>query len=154
MRRLRLLVLGDEGSVAVLVPFLALGILLLGGLVIDGSALLNARGRAVAIAEEAARAGASAVDLTAAELRLLDDPDVRARVDDGYCSDAAELAKPAVVTCRWVETERVGGRPLIVHTEVTLEVEAGLLGMIGADMLTATGTGQAQPYDGRDEEED
>ncbi len=56
-RRLR----GDAGALAPAVPVLAFVLLLLGGLVIDASRLLNARGRAVAYAEEAARAGAGAI---------------------------------------------------------------------------------------------
>ena len=60
----------DDGSITPLVPILVLAFLMLGGLVIDGSRDLNARSDAQAYAEEAARAGAGAVDLTSDVLAL------------------------------------------------------------------------------------
>ena len=46
----------ERGSLAPAVPVIAMFLLLLGGLGVDGSRQLNARGQAVAFAEEAARA--------------------------------------------------------------------------------------------------
>ncbi|MCW2568947.1 MAG: hypothetical protein JWN54_3044 [Mycobacterium sp.] len=138
---------GDDGSIAPAVPILALMILLLGGLVVDGSRQLNARGRAVAYAEEAARAGASAVDLSRTDL-VLDEPEARVRVDD-YCSRV--LGSGEVTECGFVGIEEVGPddpRPIVVRTRVRLAIRAGLLGMVGVGRLTAGAEAKARPYEG------
>ncbi len=69
----------DAGTIAPAVPILVFVLLLLGGLVLDASRQLNARGRAVAYAEEAARAGASAIVLENPQLQL-DEDEARRRV--------------------------------------------------------------------------
>lgn len=46
---------------AVLMPILAVGMLSMAGLVVDGGAALSARGRAADVAQQAARAGADAL---------------------------------------------------------------------------------------------
>ena len=69
----------ERGSFAPALPIIAMCLLLLGGLVIDASRQLNARGEAVAFAEEAARAGAQAVDVAADDFAL-DERAARERV--------------------------------------------------------------------------
>jgi Flp pilus assembly protein TadG len=59
--------MGDRGSVALILAILTVGMLALAGLVIDGGAMLAARGRTADLAEQSARAGASAI--TPASLR-------------------------------------------------------------------------------------
>jgi hypothetical protein len=138
---------GEDGSIAPAVPILALMILLLGGLVVDGSRQLNARGRAVAYAEEAARAGASAVDLAQTDL-VLDESEARVRVDD-YC--ARVLGSGEVVECGFVRIEEVGPddpRPIVVRTKVRLRIRAGLLGIVGVTQLSAGAEAKARPYEG------
>jgi Flp pilus assembly protein TadG len=60
-------VVGDErGSVTMFVAVAAVGLLVLAGLVVDGSAKVRAVQRADRVAAEAARAAGQAIDLTAA----------------------------------------------------------------------------------------
>ncbi len=146
MRRLR----GDVGAIAPAVPILAFVLLLLGGLVIDASRLLNARGRAVAFAEEAARAGASAVEPGRSELAL--DRDTVAERVDAYC-DAVEQGDGGVSSCDLHAVQAVGGgdrRELVVVVQVGLEIPASLLGMVGVEVLRASARGSARPYEGVD----
>ncbi len=89
---------GERGSIAPAVPVIAMFLLLLGGLVIDASRQLNARGEAVAFAEEAARAGAQGVDIAADDL-VLDPALVRERVE-AYCRRVLQLGQ--VTDCRMV----------------------------------------------------
>ena len=141
----------ERGSLAPAVPIIAMFLLLLGGLVIDASRQLNARGEAVAFAEEAARAGAQGVDVAADDLAL-DNALVRERVTR-YCDRVLQLGQ--VTSCRFVTVEPVSGtdpRPLVVVTQVRTEIKTSLLGMIpGLDTLSATGDARARPYEGIDE---
>jgi len=139
----------ERGSLAPAVPMLAMMLLLLGGLGVDGSRQLNARGQAVAFAEEAARAGAQGVDIAADEL-VLDPSLARQRVDD-YC--AAVLKLGSVTSCEFVRIDPVSAtdpRPLVVVTEVQLEIDASLLGMVGVRTLGASAEAKARPYEGID----
>lgn len=138
----------DRGSIAPAIPIIALALLLLGGLVIDASRQLNARGEAVAFAEEAARAGVQAIRVNEfGEVELVA-REVPGRVAD-YC--ATVLAGSAVSSCRFVglEPAREGSRrPFTVVAEVELSVPASLLGMVGVRQLTASGSGRAEPAEG------
>ena len=138
---------GERGSIAPAVPIIALGLLLLGGLTIDGSRQLNARGEAVAFAEEAARAGAQGVDIDADDL-VLDEGLARQRVDQ-YCARVLQLGQ--VTDCRFVRIEQVSGsdhRRLVVVTHVATEIRTTLLGLVGTYSLTASGDARARPYEG------
>jgi hypothetical protein len=140
----------ERGSIAPAVPVIAMALLLLGGLGIDGSRQLNARGEAVAFAEEAARAGAQGVDVTASDLRL-DRALAEERVRS-YCARVEQLGQ--VESCEFVRIEPVSDddpRDLVVVTHVELQIEASLLGMIpGVDTLTASASARARPYEGID----
>lgn len=147
MRRLR----GDAGAIAPVVPVFAFVLLLLGGLVIDASRLLNARGRAVAFAEEAARAGASAI-LPGQSVLALDEGAMRARVQ-AYCDAVRADATGGVTYCAFERLREVGGgdaRRLVVEVQVRLAIPASLLGMVGVDVLRASAVGSARPYEGVD----
>ncbi len=148
--RLRAAVHQDDGTIAPAVPILVFVLLLLGGLVIDSSRQLNARGRAVAYAEEAARAGASAIVLEDPQLRL-DADEARRRVQD-YC-DSVE-ATGVVTRCTFEGIETVSAtddRRLVVRTRVELDLPATLLGLVGVRSLPAGGDGRARPYEGVDD---
>ena len=139
----------ERGSLAPAVPVIAMMLLILGGLGVDGSRQLNARGEAVAFAEEAARAGAQGVDVAADEL-VLDPALARQRVDD-YCARVVQLGQ--VLSCQFVRIDPVSGidsRPLVVVTEVHLQIQATLLGMIGVQNLDASAEARARPYEGID----
>jgi hypothetical protein len=140
----------ERGSIAPAVPVIAFALLLLGGLGIDGSRQLNARGEAVAFAEEAARAGAQGIDVAASELTL-DRPLAEERVR-AYCARVLQLGQ--VQTCAFKGFRPVSDddpRELVVVAEVKLEIDASLLAMIpGVDTLSASATAQARPYEGID----
>ncbi|MDH2413239.1 pilus assembly protein TadG-related protein [Nocardioides sp. CER19] len=137
----------ERGSIAPAIPIIAFMLLLLGGLGIDASRQLNARGEAVAFAEEAARAGAQAVDVDVDDLEL-DEGQARQRVAD-YC--AALESEGRVRSCQWRGLTEVGGddhRHLVVNTRVELSINATLLGMIGVRELHASADAKARPYEG------
>lgn len=138
----------DGGSVAVMVPFLAMAILLLGGLVETASLQLNARGRAVAYAEEAARVGASAVDLTKPDLVL--DREVALLRAESFCeNEVLEEGRSACTGPIVVRgTDQEPDVDVVVEVEVEVKVPAGLLSMLGVETLTASGRGSARPYEG------
>jgi hypothetical protein len=137
----------ERGSIAPAVPIIAFVLLLLGGLGIDSSRQLNARGEAVAFAEEAARAGAQGVNLDTDALEL-DDNQVRSRVSR-YC--AALLTEGRVRTCHFVDYDKVSKddpRKLVVVTEVTMSIKSTLLGLVGVRHLDASARARARPYEG------
>lgn len=140
----------ERGSIAPAVPLLAMMILLLGGLVLDASRQLNARGRAVAYAEEAARAGASAVELGQATLQL-DRPEALARVQE-YCDRIA--ATDPGTTCEATGIGPVSAqdpRELVVQVHAQVVIPATLLGIVGVTRLRASGDGRARPIEGVDD---
>ncbi len=143
----------DRGSITPLVPVVVLALFMLGGLIVDGSRDLNARAEAQAYAEEAARAGATAADLTSSLLKL-DDPTARQRVES-YCA-AVRASNDAVVTCEidpnqpFSPDEVCGGQEedIVVNTIVKVQIRTSLLGIVGISELTAGGAAKARPYEG------
>jgi Flp pilus assembly protein TadG len=137
----------QRGSIAPAVPFIAMALLLLGGLGIDGSRQLNARGEAVAFAEEAARAGAQGVDVAANDLTL-DHSLVEERVRT-YCARVEKLGQ--VTSCDFVGIAKVSDedpRELVVVTKVQLSIKPSLLGIVHPQDLHASATARARPYEG------
>lgn len=138
---------GQGGSIAPAVPVIAMFLLLLGGLTIDASRQLNARGEAVAFAEEAARAGAQGIDPVAVDVEL--DPALVQERVARYCTRVEQLGQ--VEVCRFLRIERVSSsdpRPLVVVTEVRTEIETTLLAMVGTRSLSASAVARARPYEG------
>lgn len=129
----------DVGALVTAVPILALMFLLLAGLVIDSSRQLTARGRAVSYAEEAARAGASAVDPASEPLVI--DPLLASQQVTDYCA-AASLREPQLV-CGLTS---VSPRRVVVTASISLP--SGLLGLVGIATLHARGQGEARPLIG------
>ncbi|MGN6608483.1 MAG: pilus assembly protein TadG-related protein [Jatrophihabitans sp.] len=142
----------DRGSILPLVPGVILGLLLLGGLVVDGSRDLQARGSAQAYAEEAARAGASAIVPSSTVLQL-NFQLAQQRVDD-YCRRAVGgNSSVHVVSCRltgFSDATTCGDATarIVVNTQVVLQIEPTLLGMVGVTKLSATGVAHARPFEG------
>jgi hypothetical protein len=137
----------DRGSIAPAVPVIAMFLLLLGGLTIDASRQLNARGEAVAFAEEAARAGAQGIDPVAVDVEL--DPALVQERVARYCTRVEQLGQ--VDDCRFLRIEQVSSsdsRQLVVVTEVKTEIETTLLGMVGTRSLSASAVARARPYEG------
>lgn len=153
MRRLRN---RDRGSIAPLVPIVLLALFFLGGVLVDGSRDLNIRGDAQAYAEEAARAGASAVDLRSATLKL-DEGEARAMVGR-YCAEIGKNPSVTVLSCGLDTSDGSSGftdavtcgvdAQIVVHTEVSLQIDTTLLGMFGPRKLTGTGHAEARPIEG------
>lgn len=129
---------------------IALVLLLLGGLVLDASRQLNARGQAVAIAEEVARAGAQAAYLDEFGEPALRPQEVAELVQQ-HC--AAVQVRSEVTVCRVDRIESLprddgSTRPGVVVAEVRIEISASLLGIVGVQTLSASGQGRAQPMEG------
>jgi Putative Flp pilus-assembly TadE/G-like len=145
---------GDRGSITPLIPIVLVALFFLGGLVVDGSRDLNARGDAQSFAEEAARAGATAVDFTQPTLTL-DEGLARQRVAD-YCDQVLKNTTVTVEQCglatdqAFSEATNCDGQKsvLVVHTAVRLKIGTTLLGMFGPSTLTASGHAKARPFEG------
>src|SRR3954453_14579683 len=90
----------DRGSILPLVPVLIIVLLLLGGLVVDAGRELNARSQAQSYAEEAARAGATAVDPSRPDLTLL--PALARRRVNAYCATVRANSRDQVTGCEFV----------------------------------------------------
>jgi hypothetical protein len=137
----------EAGSIAPFVIIVSLGILMLAALVIDGGRQLNAHGRAIAYAEEAARAGAQEVDVADPRLDLV--PSLALRAAQDYCAQA--LAEDSQLTrCRPELTTVTGpaGTFHAVKVDTEIDLHAILLGIVGRHDLTASGHAEARPVSG------
>jgi Flp pilus assembly protein TadG len=145
----------DRGSITPLVPIVILALFILGGVLVDGSRDLDARGDAQAYAEEAARAGATAVDFTAPTLAL-DTTAARQRVAD-YCDAIEKNQTITVLSCGLAGTPFTDvatcdnpDAMIVVNTDVKLQIDTTLLGIVGPSTLTASGHAKARPVEGLD----
>ncbi|MGH1565703.1 pilus assembly protein TadG-related protein [Mumia sp. DW29H23] len=135
------------------VVIVSVGLLLLAGLVIDGGRQLNAKGIAIAYAQEAARAGAQAVNVADPSLGLLDSDALSAARN--YCVQA-QAGDATLVRCH-AEIRDVtinGARTRAVEVETEVSRTAIIIGMIGRETLTASGIAQARPISGIDAPDD
>lgn len=137
----------ERGALTPAVIIIALGLLLLGGMVTDGGRQLNAKLRAQATAEEAARAGANMVHLERPKLPI-DWPQAQ-RAVTGFC-DQAMAADSTITECEPVDYGYTGGETDQgwVETRVTVEVSSLLFGIIGVDTLRAEVTARAYAQEG------
>lgn len=131
---------GDHGSIAPAVPVIAVFLFLLAGLVVDSSRLLGARSRAVAFAEEAARAGGQQIDLNSDVVRL--DPQAAEQAVQEFCA-AARDGEPRLVQCQATTSTTTD-----VQVQTRVQIPTGVLGVIGVRTLTASGTGRARSQQG------
>jgi hypothetical protein len=128
----------EDGRVTAFVVILAAAALLMAGLVLDGGTALAAKIRAAGQAQEAARAGAQAIDLSTyratGTLRLdLARADALARA---YLEHADAAGATDVLVSVAADT---------VTVTITTAQPTRLLGLIGIDSITVTGTGAAHP---------
>jgi hypothetical protein len=143
----------EVGSVAPFVVIVSVGLLLLAGLVIDGGRQLNAKGIAIAYAQEAARAGAQAVNVADPSLGLLDSDAVSAA--QNYCAQAQAGDSTLVKCVADIRDVTVNGqRTRAVEVETEIARPAIIIGMIGRETLTASGVAQARPISGIDAPDD
>ena len=124
----------DRGSLTLFAVVLALGLLAMTGLVVDGGAKLTAQRRANHLAEQAARAGAHAVDLTV--LRSGQAPTLASQAASSaaqrYLADAGEPPGQVVVRGDSIEVT-------VSRRERTL-----ILGLVGIGQLEVTGRGTSR----------
>lgn len=123
----------ERGSVSLLVVFAAVALLLVVALVVDGGRKVQAVAQASALAEEAARAGAQALDpaaLAQGHPAVVDR--ARARAAAVAYLSAAAAAGTATATATAIE----------VH--VTLTRPTVFLAATGITSVTGTGTGRAE----------
>ncbi|MBB5494685.1 pilus assembly protein TadG-related protein [Nocardiopsis metallicus] len=123
----------DEGQLTLFFAIAVVGLLLVAGLVLDGGAQLRAAQRAQAIAEEAARAGAQAVDVDAlmrGEATRLDPQQARTAAT-AYLNTSGATGSASAGT----ET---------VSVEATLTEPTLFLSLIGIGELSASGSATAR----------
>jgi Flp pilus assembly protein TadG len=122
----------ERGAIGVFLAVLVPGLLLIIGLAVDGGAKVAATQRANAVADEAARAGGQALDVSAALAGQV-------QVDPGAAVAAAQdyLARSGVTGSATV----VDGDTLQVTTTIT--EPSTFLGLIGLSTLTVEGSGTA-----------
>lgn len=129
---------GDErGQVTVFVVVIATAVLLFAGLVLDGGLALSAKTRALGQAQEAARAGAQALDLTAYRA----DGTVRLVPDH-----ARHLALDYLNAAGATGTVTVDGTTVTVTVTATESTQ--LLRLVGVDSIQVSSTGSAHPARG------
>jgi hypothetical protein len=127
----------DDGRVSAFVVIVVTAVLAFGGLVLDGGLALAAKVRAIGEAQEAARAGAQEIDLAA----------YRANGTLRLASHQAGAAAHAYIAAAGHSgTVSVAGNTVTVT--ITASQPTQLLGLLGIDSITVTGSGQAQPQRG------
>lgn len=124
----------DRGSLTLFAVVLALGLLAMTGLVVDGGAKLTAQRRANHLAEQAARAGAQAVDL--AGLRSGDAPTL--------ASQAAKSTAQAYLAAAGQPAGQVVVRGDSIEVTLTHHQRTAILGLVGIHRLKVTGHGSSQ----------
>lgn len=136
----------ERGALTPAVTVMAVGLLLLGGLVTDGGRQLNAKLRAEATAEEAARAGANMIDLTKAD-PVLDRPAATTAAET-YCTQA-RAEDDTITDCR-VDGFGVDRNKHVewIQVRVQVEIRATLFGLIGINTLHADVSAKASPVQG------
>jgi hypothetical protein len=129
--------LDEEGAVSILVVGLATALLMVAGLLYDGGKILAGRQEAFAVADNAARAGAQALDigvLRGSGATRLD----RAAASSAANGYLARVGRAGTVT---VGDDRV-------EVVVAITVETHLLSAVGLHARTVTGTGEARAVRG------
>ncbi|CAO5187404.1 putative Flp pilus-assembly TadG-like N-terminal domain-containing protein [Frankia sp. AiPs1] len=124
----------DAGTVTVFVVVLMAAFVMFGGLILDAGGVLTDKISAMGVAQEAARAGAQRLDLTA----FRQTGTVRLAPDQAVTAARAYLAQAGVT-----------GNATVADNTITVTVTADhhtqLLGILGLDTLTITATGSAHP---------
>jgi len=140
----------ERGSITVFTVIVAVALLFLAALVIDGSRQLSARARAIAYAEEAARTGAQKINIDVGWVQLLD-ADARSAVDE-YCA-AATSADSTIQSCTTTgmveNTDK--GSVASVTVEVTVEFDPIMLDLFmwnSDGQVLVTGEATAHPIEG------
>ena len=125
---------GERGGLSLMIVVLFVVLAALAGIVVDGGAKLAADETAVALAQEAARAGATTVDVS------------RAYASGSFVVDQGEAlaaARSYLVTagCDRFTVAAVGARA--IRVSVTITEPTRFLSLIGIDSFTSTGAATA-----------
>jgi Flp pilus assembly protein TadG len=128
----------DRGAATIFVVGLAVMLLVVAGLVVDGGLAINARSTAFDIAEQAARAGARNVDEDT--LRETD----QVVVDEGEArADAADFLDQALAGKQNPNAGiQVNGNEVTVT--VTYDVDTALLGLVGRQQFSVAAEATAR----------
>ena len=133
----------DRGSVTGYVVVMTVALFALAGLVLDGGAALAAHGRAADVAQQAARAGADALDVGS-----LHGPSPAALVVNPA---AARTAASAVLAAAGVQ-----GDVVVDGSQVTVTVHVSrptaILSLVGVTQVGGSGTATASPLHGTNQE--
>ena len=124
----------DRGALSLVIVVLFVVLAALAGIVVDGGAKLTADETAVALAQEAARAGATTVNVSSAYASG------SFVVDQGQALTAARRYLAAAGCDRFV-IAAVGMRG--IRVSVTITEPTRFLSLIGIDSFTSTGTATA-----------
>ena len=137
----------ERGSITPFAVIVALAILMLAALIVDGGRQLNAKGRAVAYAQEAARAGSQVVDISDPRLDLV--PGQAMSAASEYCRQAM-AADTQLIGCtpHMTTVHDDAGTFAAVSVTTHVEVKSILLGLVHLDLLEATGRAVARPVSG------
>ena len=138
MTRRYLVAGGDDGSITVISTVFAIALILVLGLVVDGGRTLTAMRRADNLAQQAARAGAQAIDRTQLGRtgQTCLDPQQARRYAMSYLAGVGVTNATVTATSTSVHVR-------IPATEHTLIVQA-----VGIRTVSVTGTGSAVPLTG------
>lgn len=125
----------DRGALSLMIVILFVALLLLAGIVVDGGAKLTADENATALAQEAARAGATTVDASAA-----------------YSTGSLVVGEAAAITAAGQYLVAAGYRDFTVTGDgdkaitvrVTITERTRFLSLIGVRTFSTTGTATAQ----------
>jgi Flp pilus assembly protein TadG len=125
---------GERGALSLMIVVLFVALVALAGIVVDGGAKLDADQRAYALAQEAARAGATSVDASSAYKSgaFVVDPQQALAAASSYLTEAGE----GDFTVR-----AVGSREIWVR--VTISQPTTFLALIGISRFTCTGRATA-----------
>jgi len=139
----------QRGALTPAVVVMALGLLLLGGLVTDGGRQLNAQLQARGYAEEAARAGANLLNLNLSR-PTIDRTKSVAAVGE-FCG-VARAESDSITSCRvtgFGVVKNQSGQP-VSYVEVTVQMElpTTLFGIIGIRTLHVSETARASEVEG------
>jgi hypothetical protein len=122
---------GERGSLSLMIVVLFVALACLAGLVVDGGAKLTADENAVALAQEAARAGATSVNVSTAYSS-------GTFVVDEQQALAAAREYLVAAGYRRFSVSAVGARA--IRVTVTITEPTRFLSLIGVRSFTATGT--------------
>jgi Putative Tad-like Flp pilus-assembly len=125
---------GERGGLSLMIVVLFVVLAALAGIVVDGGAKLTADETAVALAEEAARAGATTVNVSSAYASG------SFVVDQGPALSAARSYLVSAGYKRFT-VAAVGARA--IRVSVTITEPTKFLSLIGIDSFTSTGTATA-----------